>query len=244
MTDNTVLFLGGMFNQSFLGIQYYLWLMFLLLFVGLCISAIFYFFFWMKLKPYHGVFWSHLRKTGASSVFDEHMHFDLITERSAKVIFNEPFKAAQEAENDTTVAQTATIGSVSMDFIFDPDKATYPDSTTHVKIEDVSEQWNTNNPTDQVRTLIKFYRYLLEGKFDDGYDTTGIKRFFLVPWSRVRMMYKERQESGYFGFVMSLASLINASEEDKFNQYGIFLLMMFGGIDVMMFIAWIIMRKP
>ena len=34
MTDNTVLFLGGMFNQSFLGIQYYLWLMFLLLFVG------------------------------------------------------------------------------------------------------------------------------------------------------------------------------------------------------------------
>ena len=58
------------------------------------------------------------------------------------------------------------------------------------------------------------------------------------------MMYKERQESGYLGFVMSLASLINASEEDKFNQYGIVLFMMFGGIDVMMFIAWMIMRKP
>ena len=243
MPDNTVLFLGGMFNQTFLGVQYYIWIMAMIAFIGICLVALFYFFFWMKLKPYWGVFWAHIRKTGASNVFDEHMHFDLITERSAKVIFNESFRSAQEAEHDTMQAQTATIGQVHMDFIFDPNKATYPDSPVHVKIEDIAEQWNELNPNDQVRTLLKFYRYLLMGKFDsEHYDTTGISRYFMVPWSRIRMMYKDREESNTFGFVMSLAAIINRNEEEKYNQYGIFVLAGFGLIDVMMFLVWVMTK--
>jgi hypothetical protein len=235
-----MLFFNGLFNQMFLGVACYHWIMFGLFLVGIVVIALWYFLFWFKLKPYHGVFRAHFRKTGASLVFDENMHFDLITDRSAKVIFNETFKQAQEAEDDKTEAPAATIGRVSVDFIFDPDKWTYPNSFQHKIIEDVAERWNLVNPGDQIRTLIKFSRYLEEGRFTDEESLKQlekIKHTFYVPWSRIQMMYPKRKESDLFGFVMSLAKIIQDMKKNSLNDKWWIPVAFFGLIDVAMIIG-------
>jgi len=234
------LFLGGMFNKMFLTIPYYIWMIFGLFIMLAMVTAMWYFFFWWKLKPYHGIFWSHIKKMGASLVFDENMHFDLITERSAKVIFNETFKQAQEAEEDRTEAPTASIGTVRTDFVFDPDKWTYPNSYQHKFIEDIAEKWNNTHPEDQVRTLLKFSRYMSEGRFeDDAYinELKNLKQTYMVPWARIAMMYRDREESQTFGFVMSLAQTIEKVESGDLNGYGIFILIFFGIIDIVVVAA-------
>ena len=241
-----ILFLGGIFNKMFFGIPIYGWLMVGMVLLGMIIFALWFFFFWWKLKPYHGVFWAHLRKTGLSLVFDDNMHFDWITERSSKVIFAESFKAAQDAEEDHTEAPTATIGAVRADFVFDPDKWTYPNSYQHKIIEDIAEKWNLQNPTNQVRTLIKFTRYLQEGRFNADYanELQHLKTSYLVPWSRIKMMYKDRQESGMFGFIMSLAKTLEDIQNESLNKYALILLGFFGVIDLVIIAAWFITRKP
>lgn len=228
------LFLNGIFNLTYFGIPYYAWIIVFMLIVEAIVGALFYFFFWLRLKPYHGVFWSHVKKMGGSFVFDENMHFDLITERSSKVIFNETFAEAQDAEGDHTEAPAATVGKVRMDFIFDPDKWTYPNSNQHKIIEDIAEDWNARNENDQIRTLVKFSRYLAQGKLDSGYSEqlSRLKRTVFVPWSRIRMMYREREESDIEGFTLSLSKLLFELENKSYNQYGFMFLVLFGIIDI------------
>jgi hypothetical protein len=259
----TLPFLGGIANHTFYFIPYYMWVIVFMMIMGLILGALFYFFFWVKLTPYHGLLWAttglHIEwkygiipipqfkgKTGLSFVFDENMNMDLITDRSSKVIFAETFKEAQDAENDNSKTPTATIGSVHADFIFDPDKWTYPNSYQHKIIEDIAERWNNVNPDDQVRTLVKFARYVEEGRFNEHYadELSHLKLMYVVPWARIRMMYKDKEESDYFGVVMSIANAIRDIEQASFNQYAIMVLGMFAMLDIMYFIAWFIMRKP
>jgi hypothetical protein len=241
----TLPFLGGIFNYTAFGVPYFLWIIFGMFLVGLMIGFLFYFFYWVKLTPYHGLLWATLKKFGASFVFDDNMHFDFITDRSSKVIFAETFKQAQEAENDNTETPAATIGKVRADFIFDPDKWTYPNSPQHKVIEDIAEKHNEIHSEDQIRTLVKFSRYLHSGKLDAfGEDLKGLRKTYTVPWARVRMMYKDRDESGSFGFIMSLANTIKGLEQANYNQYALLVLGMFAGLDILYFIAWFIARKP
>ena len=236
---------GGVMNHMAFGVPYYGWAIFGLTIMGLIGGALWFFFIWLKLSPYHGVLWATLKNSGASFVFNDNMDFDLITDRSSKVIFNETFKQAQEAENDHTKMPAATIGKVHTDFIFDPDKSTYPDSYAHKLIEVIAEKHNLANPTDQVRTLVKFWRYVGEGRFDgDVYidEMSHLKRTYMVPWARIQMMYKDREESDSFGFVLTLAGLIKDIEQASFNQYGIYILVLFGFIDIAIFAAWFITR--
>jgi hypothetical protein len=236
---------GGIMNRTFFTIPLYLWLILALFLMIVLAGALWYFFVWWKLKPYHGVFWSTIKKTGASFVFDDNMAFDLITDRDSKVIFNETFKEAQAAENDNTKMPAATIGKVYVDFIFDPDKSTYPDSYTHKIIEIIAEKHNLANPEDQVRTLVKFWRYVNEGRFDgEDYaeEMEHLKRTYTVPWARIQMMYKDREESDSFGFVLTLAGIIKNIEQQTYNQYAIAPIILFGFIDVVIVAAWFITR--
>jgi hypothetical protein len=230
-----IIYFNGLFNKEFFGLAVYHYMIVLLIVMGALAAALWYFFFWFRLKPYHGVFWAHLRKTGVSFPFDDNMHFDLITDRSAKVIFNETFKEAQEAEGNKIETRAATIGKVAADFIFDPDKWTYPNSPQHVIIENVAERHNLADPSDQVRTLPKFSLYLQEGKFNDETsveELAGLKRVYLVPWSRIKMMYSMSEESDFFGFIMSLAAAIKERNESSLNKYWWVLVIMFGFIDL------------
>ena len=241
-----IIYFGGILNRMYFTIPVYLWMVVFAIFLGIAIIVLWYFFFWLKLKPYKGVLACTIFKLGASFVFDDNMLFDFITDRSSKVIFNETFKQAQEAENDNTRAPAATIGKVHTDFIFDPDKWTYPTSYQHKIIEDIAERWNSVYPDDQVRTLVKFSRYMHEGRFDEHFSTelSHLKQQYIVPWARIRMMYKDREESGTFGFVMTLANTIKNIEQQGYNQYALLILGFFGILDLVMVLVWFISRKP
>ena len=225
----------------FLGIPYYIWLMVALALIGLIVGAMFYFFFWWRLTPYHGIFWAHLKKIGASFVFDDNMHFDIITDRSSKVIFNETLKEAQDAEEDYTEAPAASIGKVSADFVFDPDKWTYPNSYQHKIIEDIAMKHNNLHPEDQVRTLMKFARYANEGRFDPD-DIEQLRLTITVPWPRIKMMYRDREESSYYGYVMSLANIIREIEKNGLNGYWWVFMGFFGIIDLLLIVAHFMTR--
>lgn len=233
------LFLNGALNWTVLGIPYYLWIIVALVIIGAIIGACFYFFYWWRLTPYHGVFWAHVKKIGASLVFDENQHFDLITDRSAKVIFNETFAEAQDAEDNHTESQPATLGIVRVDFIFDPDKWTYPNTLQHRTIEDIAEQWGENNPDDKIRTLIKFSQYLHEGKFDSGFSDklANLKRYYVVPWWRIKAMYSQRKLDDVYGYSMSLARTIEEAETPSYNAYAWIFLGFFGIIDLCVILA-------
>jgi hypothetical protein len=239
MAAPPVLFLNGVLNKMAFGVPYYAWVIVGIVFLTIIVTMMWYFFFWWKLKPYHGILWASIRKIGASLVFDENMHFDLITERSSKVIFNESFKQAQEAEEDRTEAPTASIGTVRCDFVFDPDKWTYPGSYQRKIIEDIAERWNEYNPDDQIRTFLKFGRYLHDGRFDSEYanELKNIKREWMVPWSRITMMYRDREESQTFGFIMALAQTIEKIESEGLNKYALVLLGFFFLIDIILIAA-------
>ena len=241
-----MLFFGGALNRTFLGIPYYGWVMVFLLIAELLVVSCWIFFFWWKLKPYHGLLWATLKKTGASMIFDYFMHFELITERSGKVIFAEPFKQAQEAENDRTEAPAASLGKVNIDFVFDIDKWTYPNSQAHRVIEDIAITHNDLHPDDQVRTLIKFSRYLYDGKFDGpeyADYTKQLRKYIYVPWSRIKMMYKERDESDTFGFVISLAKTIEKMEQESLNKYAMIFLGFFGILDLLIIAGHFLLSK-
>ena len=232
------IFLGGALNWVVLGLPIYLWVIFLLFITGLIIIACFYFFYWWKLTPYHGIFWAHVRKIGASLVFDENQHFDLITDRSSKVIFNETFAQAQEAEGERIESQPATLGRVRVDFVFDPDKWTYPNFDQHKIIEDVAEDWNNIHEDDQIRTLTKFSKYLSQGEFDMPHyadKIKGLKRYYTVPWWRIKAMYKQRTLDDVYGFTMSLAKIIEENTVPDFNRYWWVFLAGFGLIDLLIF---------
>jgi hypothetical protein len=252
--------MGGIANHTFFFVPYYIWVIVALFVMETIAVALWWFFFWWPLTPYHGVFWAtigfrikslwsvipwphYTGKTGISIVFDENMNMDFITDRSSKVIFAETFKSAQEAENENIQTPSATIGSVLADFVFDPYKWTYPNSPQHKIIEDIAEDWNLQNPTDQVRTLPKFMRYLKEGKFTHE-SVRLLKTSYLVSWSRIDMMFTDRDEGSTFGWVESLANKIVETANAVYNQFAIPILILFGCVDIMYFIAWIIMRRP
>jgi hypothetical protein len=235
-----ILFLGGIFNKMFLGIPYYLWIMVLMVILEIMIFVLWLFFQWFKLQPYHGLLWATIKKAGASFVFDENMHFDFITDRSSKVIFAETFEQAQDAERRKTEAPAATIGTVRSDFVFDPKKWTYPNSYQHKLVENIAEKHNMQNPDDQVRLLPTFMEYAIAGKFNgDVYadDMANLELYMTIPWSRIKMMYKDRNESGVFGFVMSLAATLEEIQNESMNKYSLLLLGVFLLIDVVIIAA-------
>jgi len=254
-------FLNGVANQTFWMIPYFMIAIIALAFLIAIGGGLWWIFFWHPLTPYHGLLWSstgfriawlwdflpypsYTGKTGMSFVFDENMNMDLITDRSSKVIFAETFKAAQEAENENTKTPAATLGTVLADFIFDPNKLTYPNSPQHKLMEDIAWDWNDEQPDDQVRTILKFWRYVKEGKFNEHQEFPKLKTTYAVPWSRVKMMYKDREEGSQFGWIEALAKKIADDMTANFNQFAIPILLFFAFIDLMYFVAWFVMRKP
>jgi hypothetical protein len=240
------LFLGGIFNQVFLGIPYFAWVLLALVLIAIIVQFLWWFFYVLKMKPYFGLFWSTLYKTGASFIFNENMHFELITDRSAKVIFNESITEAQLAEKDSTMAPSAIIGTVHTDLIFDPDRWTFPGSPARNIIDATTLEWNAHNKDDEIHTLVKFGRYLIDDKFEDaGIDVSGLKKWYTVPWARVDMMYPvKREESGWAGFLMQLASQIVDLQRESLNKYGWMIIILAGVVCFMLFLNHVLTYHP
>lgn len=220
-TARYVLF-DGLLNQTFLGLQFYIWLMLALFLLCAGTYAVWYFFFWMPLTPAHGHFLSHIYHTNSALTFDEHLNFVMRSEKKAKLIFDMTVKEAKELQKDWDYAPSGLIGRVLDDLIFDAGGWLKLDSPVRAEIERVASVYNDANPDDQIMTLGKFYRRLSEGKLGACPD---IPRTFTVNWRRIDFAIpKDHVAPMWDGFLRQFAHTLHEVNNSDYTNYGYIIL--------------------
>lgn len=181
------LLFDGALNVTLLGLPAYIWIMLAMFIMAAASEAIWQFFFWLPLKPVQGHFTAHIRKINSAFVFNENLIFNMVSEKSAKLIFEMTIKEAKELQKDWDFAPSGLIGRVLSDLVFDGGGWTNLKSPVRVDIENVAAMYNEMNPDDQVMTLGKFHRHLKAGKFNGIKGVENIKATIKVNWTRIDM---------------------------------------------------------
>lgn len=208
------LLFDGIFNTQYFGLQAYFWVMLAMFLVIAATNAIWYFFFWLPLTPVHGHFRAHVNHVNSAFTFNENLLFNLVSEKSAKLIFDMKVKDAKEAEKDWEIAPCGLIGRVQNDLVFDGGRWTDLTSPVRKNIERVAELWNEANPDDQVVSLGKFHRYLVARKFDGIPGVSEIPAKITVEWKRIDMaMPEDHEQPQWDGYLGQLAH-----KEDETNN--------------------------
>ena len=216
---NFLLFNGAMNNTVF-GLQVYFWIILAMFIITVTTYAVWWFFFWMPLTPLHGHFKAHISKINSAFVFDEHLNFDLRSEKRAKLIFDETVKEAKEAQRDWHVAPSGLIGKVLTDLIFDGGRWTDLTSPERDEIERIADLWNETNPSDEIHTLMKFRRYLEQGKF----AAMGVKEIvqptYNVSWLRIdKAIPKDHIQPMWDGYLRQLSERMNKDDSGNMSIY-------------------------
>ena len=225
------LLFNGALNQLVFGLQLYFWVM-LALFIGVVASyAAWYVLFWQPLKPLHGHFFAHVRKEFNAFVFNFYLKFVLKSEKEAKLLYNETIKEARLAQPDWEESPSGRMGRVQTDLIFDAHRWTEIGSPARNEIDKVVEVWNeAEKGKDEIHTLIKFSRYLQEGKIACPIDKT-----ITVPWLRIRAaIFTPKTTGKWQGYIGQLAERLKKDQKSEFMMYGIYVLIFCALICVMM----------
>jgi len=216
------LLMDGIFNNTFLGLQLYIWVMLALFLLGVGTYAVWYFFFWVPLTPVHGHFTAHVSKINSALTFDENLNFVMRSEKKSKLIFDEKVSEARERQKDWEVAPSGLIGRVLNDLIFDGGKWTDLNSPVRAEIERIAAGYNELNPDDEIHTLEKFYRRLCEEKLG---PCPTIKRTYKVDWKRIDFAippdHVQTQWDGYLG---QLARKMNEDVATDMSMYAYLIL--------------------
>lgn len=197
------LLFDGALNRTFLGLQFYFWVMLALFILAVGSYCIWYFFFWMPLEPVQGHFTAHIKKINSALTFDENLNFVMQSEKKAKLIFDISVTEAKKLQKDWDYAPSGLIGKVLCDLIFASNDWLKLGSPTRLAIERVAAIYNEANPDDMVMTLGKFHKRLAEGKFNGIDGVSDIKLDFDVPWRRIDFAIPENHIQpmwdGYLG---------------------------------------------
>ena len=206
----TFLLFDGALNTAILGLPAYIWLMLVLLIFTVGSYALWYFFFWLPLKPVQGHFISHFNKTNSALTFDEHLNFVMKSEKKAKLIFDITTKDAKELQKDWDYAPSGLIGKVLCDLMFVTNDWNKIGSPTRVAIESIAAAYNETHDDDQVMTLEKFYKRLMEGAFNGYEGVLDIKTTYRVNWRRIDFAIpKDHIQPMWDGYLRQLAKMIN-----------------------------------
>jgi len=186
------LLFDGALNQTVIGLQLYIWLNLALFLICVGSYAIWFFFFWLPLKPVRGHFISHWNKTNSALTFDEHLNFVMRSEKKSKLIFDMPVKEAKTIQKFWKVSPSGLIGRVLCDLIFDGGKWLDMESPVRAEIERLAEIYNEGNHDDQIMTLGKFHQRAMEGKLGGLTQVNGVTYLnntipltYIVPWKRI-----------------------------------------------------------
>lgn len=217
------LLFDGVLNKTYIGLPAYIWIMLALFIVFIASYCIWYFFFWAPLKPAHGHFTSHINKINSALTFDEHLNFIMRSEKKAKLIFDISTKEAKELQKDWDYAPSGLIGRVLDDLVFDGGHWLKLDSPVRAEIERIASAYNEANPDDQIMTLGKFHKRLVENKLGPCPD---IPRYFLVPWRRIDFAIpKDHIQPMWDGYLRQLARKMNEdTNSGDFTMYGYLIL--------------------
>jgi len=210
------LLFDGALNRTFLGLQFYIWVMLAFFILTIGSYCVWYFMFWMPLDAVKGHFTAHLRKINSALTFNENLNFVMKSEKMAKLIFDIPVKEAKELQKDWDYAPSGLIGKVLDDLIFITNDWDKLGSPTRIAIERIAATYNDTNPEDMVMTLDKFHRRLVEGAFNGMEGVSSIKPYYPVSWARIDFAIPEEHiQPMWDGYLRQLAR-----QEDKEENSG------------------------
>jgi hypothetical protein len=222
----TYLLFDGALNTTYLGLQAYIW-MILALFI-LCVGSycIWLFFFWMPLKPAQGHFTAHINHINSALTFDEHLNFVMQSEKKSKLVFDVTIKEAKELQKDWDYAPSGLIGRVLCDLVFDGGGWLKLNSPARAIIEQVASKHNDANPDDQIMTLGKFHKKLMEGALAGIEGVSEIPTTYLVNWRRIDFAIpKDHIQPMWDGYLRQLARMKDAEENSGVStNYGYIIL--------------------
>jgi hypothetical protein len=227
------LLFDGVFNKAAMGLPIYIWILLILLLFAVFSCVLWYVLFWMPLKPLHGLFEAYMKKQFVAFVFDYNLKFILKSERNAKLLYDESIGAAKKAQPDWDDAPSGRIGKVQTDLIFDGDRWTEIGSPARKEIDACVQVWNeaqeykTEREKDEIHTLIKFARYLHEGKV-----ACNIRKEIIVPWIRIKSSLVTKSRGQWAGYIRQLANDMQAVDKSDYTMFGVYILVFCGFICI------------
>jgi hypothetical protein len=231
---------NGLFNTLVAGIPIWLWLTLFIVLILLFSNAYWWFMFWSPLKPLHGLWYANWGRYDAAMISDINLNLRLVSEKYAKLIFNESVKEAKEGEIDWKEITSGQIGIVGTDIIIDIGKWTNINSEDRYIIQESADKWNIDNPNDQIHSFYKFMKYIEDGKI-----IVDIKTKETVDWIRIESAFpKTRKTAAYAGYVRQLAEKMDKEEGSKFDSYAIYILIGSIAISALLIISKILLHKP
>lgn len=217
---------NGSLNTLILGLPGWIWATLLLSIILIFSNAYWWFLFWRPLTPLHGLWHANWNKTDAAILSDVNLNLKLVSEKYSKVIFDESITNAKKGEEDWKDITSGQIGITGTDIIMDLGKWTSKTSEERYTIEENADEWNMNNPDDQIHSFSKFIDYVFENKI-----TTTIKTKILIDWIRIESAFpKIRKKAAYAGYIRQLAEKLDAQEKTKLD--GIALYIIIGGVAI------------
>lgn len=228
------LLFNGTLNQLVLGLQAYFWVILALGIATIASFAAWYILFWLPLKPLHGHFTAHVRREFNAFVFNYYLKFILKSEKEAKLLYDETIREARLAQVDWEESPSGRMGRVQTDLIFDANRWTEIGSPARNEIDKVVQVWNEQQTgKDEIHTLLKFSKYLQEGKI-----TCPIDKTVTVPWLRMRAaIFTPKTTGKWQGYIGQLAELLKKSDKTDFTMYGVYILIFCGLICGMMIVT-------
>ena len=150
---------------------------------------------------------------------------------------NKDVEIARRLEGGVWERSAAVVcAGVPVDIVVDMDKWTIAGSPQHNAIIRIAQEWNENNPKDQIHSYHKFQRYL---DMKLVYLTTELTMEFTISWQRIDAAFPlDLDKNEWAGKVRQMAKDREEGETIKLNQFALYILI--GGLLIAVLI--LIMR--
>lgn len=217
---------NGIFNTLVIGIPAWAWIALVLVIVIAFSNALWWLLFWSPLKPLQGLWYANWNKADSALILDIDNNMKLISEYIGKLIFNETPAEAKKNEVDWREITSGQMGTVGTDIIADLGKWTVRNTEIRYILEEAADEWNINNPEDQIHSLSKLAKYIEEGKITVPIETTTI-----IPWIRIESAFpKNRKKASYAGYIRQLAEKMDKAEKTKMDSIALYIVI--GGVVI------------
>ena len=109
-------------------------------------------------------------------------------------------------------------GGIDIDLIFDFDGWLYTNTPQRDEMIKVTDMWNEAHPEDEIYTVFKFQRYIIDGKFDGMYNTEILKKTVTIPWARIKAAFPTKGATSP-GYERQRAKEIEDEAEGDLNRF-------------------------
>ena len=256
-------FFGGIFNTAFWGTPLYVFFIPVALLMYFVAWAYWAHLRWDMMAPFHGLYVAMTSHSDVIFKTDLNLNFILKSEAGACLVFEKDrynalvehkykfltgiSKKLKPVDQSTDFAKflqgswetkpVVNIGSIPSSILLDANGWTKDVSPERAAIAKECDLWNEMNPSDQIHSLSKAWRYMSEEKIP---TPANVKLYVDVPWVRIDNSYSSsRNPAAWGGFLRQLAETLAdraASGGLNMTWAGIIVFVACIGISALMFV--------